>query len=115
MNLPSIPPTRKDMLMSYETVMDYMQNLKMSDVRRAMPFAGVLLILFGLVRRSPMSVLFAALGGGMVYEGLKNGMSNDSSLYEKGMPTQRTISHDDGIRVEQEVTVRRSPRELYQF
>src|SRR5690349_18630957 len=110
-----MPPTRKDVLMNYDNVMDYLQNMKMSDVRRAMPFAGVFLILLGLVRRSPMSVLLAALGGGIVYEGLKNGMSSQATLYEKGMPTQKTISHGDGIRVEQEVVVQRQPQELYQF
>ena len=92
-----------------------LQNLHMSDVKRAMPFAGVALILMGLVRRSPMSVLLAALGGGLVYEGLRSGGANGGNLYEKGMPTQRSIEHGHGFRVEQEVVVNRSREDLYRF
>lgn len=98
-----------------ESANELLQGVKMSDIRRAMPFAGVVLILLGLVRRSPMSVLLAALGGGMVYDGLKHGMLETPVSYEKGMPTQQTLAHDEGVRVEQEVTVNRSPQELYQY
>jgi uncharacterized membrane protein len=91
-----------------------LQNLNMDDVRRAMPFAGAALILLGLVRRSPLSVLLAALGGGMLYEGLKNGSRNRIS-YEKGTATQQTLSHGQGFRVEEQVVVNRSPEDLYRF
>lgn len=91
-----------------------LQGLRLTDVKRALPFAGVSLILLGLVRRSPASVLLAALGGGMVYEGLRtNNWSRVS--YEKGMPTQRTLLHDQGIRVDHELTIARPREELYRY
>jgi uncharacterized membrane protein len=92
-----------------------LQNLSMSDVKRAMPFAGVALILMGLARRSPMSVLLAALGGGMVYEGFRTRGANGGNMYEKGMPTQQTLAHGQGLRVEEEIVVNRSRQDLYRF
>lgn len=89
-------------------------SFNMSDVRRAMPIVGGILILFGVLRRSPLSVLLAAAGGVLLYEGLRSASWNQAS-YEKGMPTLRTIPFGQGVRVECEVTVRRSPAELYQF
>jgi uncharacterized membrane protein len=61
-----------------------------------------------------MNILLAAVGGGMVYEGLKNGNWSGVS-YEKGMPTQQTLSHDQGLRIEQEVVIARSREDLYRF
>lgn len=93
---------------------EWLQGVNWNDIKRVMPFAGIFLVVLGLVRRSPGSILLAALGGGLVYEGLLR--SNWSRVsYEKGMPTQRTLMHDQGIRIEQEVTVARSPADLYQF
>jgi uncharacterized membrane protein len=93
---------------------ELLQGLNMNDVKRAMPFAGVALILLGMARRSPLSVLLAALGGGLVYEGFRSGNWSGIS-YEKGMPTQQTLAQGQGIRVEQEVVVQRSPQDLYRF
>lgn len=101
--------------MDLQSTTDMLQNLKLNDIRRAMPFAGAVLILLGLVRRSPFSILLAALGGGMVYRGIKENMMGNGVSYEKGMPTQMTLSQDTGIRVESEVTVNRSPQDLYNF
>lgn len=93
---------------------ELVQGISLNDVRRAMPFAGVGLILLGMARRSPAGVLLAAIGGGLVYEGLRtNNWSRVS--YEKGMPTQRTLMHDQGIRVEHELTVARSREDLYRY
>ena len=89
-------------------------NLNLSDVKRALPVVGGILILFGVLRRSPLSVLLAAAGGVLVYEGFRSASWNQAS-YEKGMPTLRTIPFGQGVRVEREVTVHRSPAELYQF
>jgi uncharacterized membrane protein len=93
---------------------EMLQGISVNDIKRIMPFAGAFLILVGLVRRSPLSVLLAAIGGGMVYEGLKNG-NWDRISYEKGMPTQQTLAHDHGIRVESQVTINRSRQDLYHF
>jgi len=92
-----------------------LQGIRMSDVKRALPYAGAVLVLYGIVRRSPFSVLLAALGGGLVYEGLRGGTWNTGELYEKGMPTQQTIPHGHGIRVEYALTVNRSREDLYRF
>lgn len=93
---------------------EMLQGLRLNDVKRALPFAGVALILLGLARRSSGGVLLAALGGGMVYEGLRtNNWSRIS--YEKGMPTQRTLMHGQGIRIHQELTVARSREDLYRY
>jgi len=93
---------------------DWLKGVNWSDVKRAMPFAGAVLVVMGLVRRSPSSILLAAIGGGMVYEGLRGGNMNPG-LYEKGMPTQRTLAHEQGIRVEQQITIARPREELYRF
>ncbi len=93
---------------------DMLQGISVNDIKRVMPFAGAFLIVMGLVRRTPVSVLLAALGGGMVYEGLKNGSWNHVP-YEKGMPTQQTLAHSQGIRVEEQVIVNRSAQDLYRF
>jgi len=92
-----------------------LQGLSMSDIKRAMPFAGVALILLGIARRSPFSVLLAAIGGGIVYEGFRSGAFKNALSYEKGMPTQQTLAHGQGIRVEEAVTVNRSREDLYRF
>jgi uncharacterized membrane protein len=93
---------------------EILQGLTISDLKRVMPFAGTALILFGLVRRSPLSVLLAALGGGLVYEGLRGGALNGVS-YEKGTPMQQSLAYGQGIRVEEAITVKRSPQDLYRF
>jgi uncharacterized membrane protein len=93
---------------------DWLKGLRWNDVKRAMPIAGVALVMMGLVRRSSGSILLAAIGGGLIYEGLRGGNWSRIS-YEKGMPTQRTLMHDQGIRIEQEITVARPREELYQF
>jgi len=92
-----------------------LQGLSMSDIKRAMPFAGVALILLGLARRSPFSVLMAAIGGGIVYEGFRSGAFKNALSYEKGMPTQQTLTHGQGIRIEEQVTINRSREDLYRF
>lgn len=88
--------------------------LSVNDLRRAVPLAGAVLIFIGMVRRLPLSVLLAALGGGMIYQGLKN-RTGKSISYEKGMPTQQTLSFGQGLRVEQSVVVNRTREDLYRF
>lgn len=92
-----------------------LQGLSMSDIKRAMPFAGVALILLGIARRSPFSILLAAIGGGIVYEGFRSGAFKNGLSYEKGMPTQQTLAHGQGIRIEEAVTINRSREDLYRF
>jgi len=94
---------------------DWMDSLNMDTLRRSLPFAGATLILIGLARRTPLSVLLAAVGGGLVYEGFRTRNANYNNLYEKGMPTQLTIPYGHGIRIEEEVTIKRSPEDLYRF
>lgn len=93
---------------------EFLQNVNWNDVKRAMPLAGGALILLGLARRTPLSVLLAAVGGGLVYQGLRSGNWSRTS-YVKGTPTQQTLAHAQGIRVEQQVTVNRSREDLYRF
>lgn len=86
---------------------------RMGDVRRVLPFAGASLILLGALKRSPLNVLLGALGGVLVYEGLMN--KPDGNAYEKGMPTLKTLDHTQGVRIEQEIVIQRSPQDLYRF
>lgn len=106
--------------MDLQSTTEMLQGLRLSDIRRATPLAGVALILLGLGRRSPFSILLAAVGGALVYRDwksgeLRNALFGNSISYEKGMPTQQTLAHSQGIRVEQAVTVNRSPQDLYLF
>lgn len=93
---------------------ELLQGIKLDDVKRALPLAGAALILLGLVRRSPLSVLLAAVGGGLVYQGLTNGSLKNVS-YEKGMPTQQTLAQGQGFRIEETIVVNRSREDLYRF
>lgn len=88
-----------------------------SDIKRALPIAGAVLVLFGLVRRSPLGFLMALLGGGLIYQAVREatGKEVDWKVFEKGMPTLRSIPHGAGIRIEKSVTVQRSPEDLYRF
>lgn len=92
------------------------ENLRprnMSDVRRMLPFAGGLLILMGVLQHKPIHVLLASLGGVLVYRGLTS-KSNGVS-YEKGTATLAALEHAQGVRIEQAVTIKRSPEDLYRF
>jgi uncharacterized membrane protein len=91
------------------------QGLTMENVKRAIPIVGSGLVLFGMARRTPLSVILAALGGGMIYEGLQHLNRANGKVYEKGMPTQMTVAHNQGIRVEEAVIIKRSPEDLYRF
>lgn len=94
---------------------DIWQNITPNNLRRAMPIAGAALVMLGLARRTPLSVLLAALGGGMVYEGLRSRSWTNGDRYEKGMPTQMLLQQGQGVRVEEAVTIKRSPEDLYRF
>lgn len=92
-----------------------LEGVSWGDVKRALPLVGSALVFVGLVRRSPMSVLLAAVGGGMLYESYRNGTFQKSVSYLKGTPTQQTLAMGQGIRIQESVTIRRSQEDLYRF
>lgn len=104
----------KDQLIPNLKDNEFLQGLNVNDVKRAIPFAGAGLILFGLVRRSPLSVLLAAFGGGLVYGGIR--VANWSGIsYAKGTPMQQSLAYGEGFRVEESISIDRSPQDLYRF
>lgn len=105
---------QKDQFISNLKDNELLQGLTLKDAKRAIPFAGAAFILFGLVRRSPMSVLAAAFGGGLVYGGMR--VADRSGIsYAKGTPMQQSIAFGKGIRVEESIVINRSPEDLYRF
>jgi uncharacterized membrane protein len=92
-----------------------LEGIHWSDVKRALPIVGSALVLLGMARRSPLAVLLAAVGGGMLYESYRSGTLKQSVSYLKGTPTQQTLAMGQGIRIQESVTVRRSPEDLYRF
>jgi uncharacterized membrane protein len=94
-----------------------LQGLSVKDIKRVLPFAGAVMVLFGLVRRTPFSFLVALAGGGLVYQSARQLLGQDSrwKIPEKGLPTLRTLAQGQGIRIEKEVTIDRPADELYRY
>lgn len=92
-----------------------LQGIHWSDVKRALPLAGGMLVLVGIARRSPWSVLLAAVGASMVYESVRNGALKESILSLGGTPSQQTLEYGQGIRIQESVTIRRSQEDLYRY
>jgi uncharacterized membrane protein len=80
---------------------------------------GSALAVFGLGRRSPGGLALAALGGGLLYRGITGhcpayGMFGIATAEQRhGARTSVAAGH--GIRVDESITIDRSPEELYRF
>ncbi len=98
---------------------EYVQNLDAARVERiASLVGGSALISFGLSRRSLLTLPLALVGGGLVYHGIRgNRVMDYEERYdgEKGMPTGTSVAYGQGICVEREVAIDKSPEELYRF
>ena len=80
---------------------------------------GGALALYGLSRRNWSGLVMALAGGGLAYRGL----SGKSGLYKLLRITTSgarrspvaSVAHNEGIKVEQTITVNRSPEELFRY
>jgi uncharacterized membrane protein len=93
-------------------------RLNVGETERVLSLiGGGLLGVTGLCRRSPGGLMLAGLGGGLVYRGL----TGHCCCYEAlGVSTARhsdqaSIPAGQGARVDQSVTINKSPEELFQF
>jgi uncharacterized membrane protein len=94
-----------------------LEGVSIRDIKRALPFVGAILILYGFVRRTPLSFLGALAGSGLIYRALGELRSPPArwQVAEKGTPTLRSIVYPRGIDVTESVTINRTPEELYRF
>jgi len=80
---------------------------------------GVLLAAYGLSRRSPGGAVLALVGAGLAYRGATGHSHLYSALRLSTAGTldseNASIPHNRGIKVEQSVTINRSPEEVYRF
>lgn len=78
---------------------------------------GSALVLMGVGRRSKFGMLMALIGGGMVYRAFNNNARDYAAKMslDKGTPTQMSIPHGEGIRVDKTIAIDKSPEELYRF
>jgi uncharacterized membrane protein len=85
--------------------------------RQASLLGGAFLLLYGLSRRSVAGVSLAALGGGLLYRGATGYCPAYGALgvdRAKG-DTQASLRASKSVRVEQSVTIERSPADLFSF
>jgi uncharacterized membrane protein len=87
--------------------------------RRASLIGGSVLLLYAMLRRSMFSMILAAVGGNLLYRGLMGERRLDEILgltepRWKTLPAT-VVPHNRGFRVDQMVTINKSPEELYRF
>lgn len=92
-------------------------GVSISEIKKALPFVGAVMVLYGMVRRSPFSFLLALVGGGLVYQAAREIWNENTrwKIPEKGTPTLLSIPRGQGIRIEKEVTIQRPADELYRY
>lgn len=81
------------------------------------------LIAYGLIKRNTAGYGLAALGGSLLYRGVTGhcemyrtlGVNTAERGYEKGTGSRAGVPYQQGIRVDQEMPIHRSPEELYKF
>ncbi|HYP14533.1 MAG TPA: SRPBCC family protein, partial [Bryobacteraceae bacterium] len=81
------------------------------------------LVAYGLYRRNISGYSLAALGGALLYRGVTGqcemyrtlGVNTAERGYEKGTGSRAGVPYQQGIRVDQEMPIHRSPEELYRF
>jgi uncharacterized membrane protein len=103
----------------YPTNSQRQSNVNLNDTERWLSnFAGGGLAVFGLKRGGWKGYTLAALGGGLIYRGLKG----HCQLYQalgintaNGKGRAASVKHGEGIRIEKSVTINQSPEELYRF
>lgn len=81
-------------------------------------FGGGALAAAGLARRSPLGALLAIAGGSLIYRGLTGFCTfNDALGISTARRTNRNVAipAGAGCKVEQIITVQRSPAEVYEF
>lgn len=92
------------------------QNIEMPE-RVGSVVAGSALVLYGLSRRSLGGVLFALLGGGLLYRGSTGycAMYHQLGINSRQMNDETGVRGDKGIKVERSIRIARSPHDVYRF
>jgi uncharacterized membrane protein len=102
-----------------ETLMKQRRGKNISETERmASVVGGGALVAFGLVRRKWDGLALAALGGTLVYRGV----TGHCDMYQAfGVNTAKrsgrsvSIPYELGIRVDQSITIDKTPEEVYRF
>ena len=76
MNFPVVKSIRESYANFLQRYRKPLQEYTVADFQSLVPYAGAALIVLGVVRRTPLSVLLAAMGGGLVYRGLREASMN---------------------------------------
>jgi uncharacterized membrane protein len=107
-------PERRDQHQSHTNL----THRNVGETERLLSLAGGgLLLCTGLTQRSVGGLVLAGLGAGLVYRGLTGHCPayQQMGLNTSGHSPQASIPAGEGAKVEESVTVRKSPEELYRY
>ncbi len=106
------------------TLLKRKQDTNVSEMERWLSLvAGAGLMAYGLSKRNGAGLGWAAIGGSLAWRGASGhcsvyqafGMNTRERGYEKGTGSNKGVPYELGIRVDNEIRIRKSPEELYRF
>jgi len=116
----SITPSRKTSASVAQERIRQLRTVNMHWIERCLSsFGGATLTLSGFYRHDWTRFALSALGGALLYRGL----SGHSFLYQvlrintnrRTLPSNASVPHRQGVKVEKVLTVERSPQDLYHY
>lgn len=106
------------------TLLKKKQDTNLGEMERWISLvAGAGLVAYGVSRRSPGGLGWAAIGSGLAWRGASGhcnvyqafGVDTRERGYEKGTGSDKGVPYHLGIRVDHEIRIARSTEELYRF
>ncbi|MDZ4797688.1 MAG: SRPBCC family protein [Bryobacteraceae bacterium] len=106
------------------TLLKKKQDTNVSEMERWISLvAGAGLVAYGVSRRGPSGLGWAAIGGGLAWRGASGhcnvyqtfGIDTRERGYEKGTGADKGVPYHLGIRIDHEIRINKSAEELYRF
>ena len=100
------------------------ENTNLSQIERlASVLGGSGMVAYGLAKRNSSGYGLAALGGAMLWRGISGhcnvyeafGINTAERGYQKGTGSLDGVPYELGVRVDEEIAIRKPPEELYRF